>query len=987
MKIDPRLLVITKENLSEHLQRAYQFRQEQKIVDAALIASECLKHFPQDAEINFLNGLLLLDLHKAPDAERFFNTAITLNPQKEDYYLVLGKMLQDQRRYLEARNAFQQCLKINARHFQAWYLLGVLNFTIKNTFEARNAFEKVAEINPDFTGAHYYLGMIYYHQGKNQPAIAAYEKALQAEPKNESILCALGAALLRDKHYQKAIHCFEEALQSAPDYLPALTNLGAAYIECNQLEKAQPYARKAVQLDENNAANWRNLSLAQHYTSLNDPDVIALKKFINSYHLTENDKVNLLFALGKIHDECEHYDEAFAYYSTANALLAKNMLYNPIVLNYTVEQTLQFFNKIKLPKLHLKSTPHPQPLFIVGTSRSGKSLLEQLLSQHPHIHAGDEIGLSDTVFQLSYPYWLKDFTPEKAQRVKDAYVKALLQKTGPVDGYVTDTIPNNMMTLGILALLFPEAKFIHIKRNPLDACVMMFFKYYLYGHPYRADLQQLGAYYQQYEKMMAYWQEKLTQPILEIDYETLVQHPQQTLQKVMKFLDLNKDTVFDVSKISPKEINHWQHYQKNLAPLEQALKVKIVLTDAQEAKRAQLQEWVSTAYSSFRQGNLSQADLIAKSILALDAHAYPVFQIQGMISYEQQQYEQAIDYLKQAIALAPEVPALYIDLSQVLDACGRKQEASQAFDLAQKLQEKIKNKQLVVLTRTQRQSLLDAFLEPPIVLDESEVRLLLQGKIDAQSSLSYLTRSWDHYFKDLSFGSYTATRERAWHFLFKNLAVIDNILHNSDIHLRILDVGCASGYFRRFLEGNIIPRESQSVYYWGLDIRLDKLEEAIKGFDDIESGAPGNLVPSAFLNHDIQFGLPFRDNYFDYVVNFEMLKYLPVAQGKLLLAEIYRVLKPHGQFYLSTMYDSTQPGFMQSVPYEQIEHILQETGFTLLQRRGSQMTFQHLNQYAKERHIPFIKELLAVHPKEMVVAMLAPLYPQCALQVTFHLQK
>jgi SAM-dependent methyltransferase len=225
---------------------------------------------------------------------------------------------------------------------------------------------------------------------------------------------------------------------------------------------------------------------------------------------------------------------------------------------------------------------------------------------------------------------------------------------------------------------------------------------------------------------------------------------------------------------------------------------------------------------------------------------------------------------------------------------------------------------------------------------------------------------------------------RVWHFLFKNIALVDDILKQQKSTIRILDIGCSAGYLRRFLEGNVDPKSKKKIFYWGLDVRQDLVTLAVKGVDDIESGAKGNLVPSLFIAHDVKHGLPFKNNYFDYVVNFEMIKYLPIEQGKKLIAEIYRVLDLSGDLYLSTSYSSNRPGFMKSVPFEQIEKILVENGFKIAQRRGSQASFNRLSSHLKEAHLPMVKDLLTVHPPEMVAAMITPLYPYCADQVTFH---
>lgn len=305
-----------------------------------------------------------------------------------------------------------------------------------------------------------------------------------------------------------------------------------------------------------------------------------------------------------------------------------------------------------------------------------------------------------------------------------------------------------------------------------------------------------------------------------------------------------------------------------------------------------------------------------------------------------------------------------------------------------------KHTNTVKLHQYQRKELLSVFISNPQIIDEFDTRLLVKGKVNENNKTdSYALISWDQYFTDLSMGSFTAGgnnghhhfrwRMRAWHFLFKNISVVDNILKNNKPIIKVLDIGCAKGFFRRFLEGNWQSRDQRHLYYWGLDLRHNQLVKAVRAVDDINSGAKGNLIPSLFVEADTKYGLPFRDNQFDYVISFEMIKYLPIKQGEKLLAEIHRVLAKDGLFYFSTSYHGKKAGYMQNLNFGEIEHLLKKLGFSILERRGSQQIGSNLPPHLKAEHMPLINDLLKVHSLEMVSAMITPLYPKGAYQVTF----
>lgn len=256
--------------------------------------------------------------------------------------------------------------------------------------------------------------------------------------------------------------------------------------------------------------------------------------------------------------------------------------------------------------------------------------------------------------------------------------------------------------------------------------------------------------------------------------------------------------------------------------------------------------------------------------------------------------------------------------------------------------------------------------------------------------------SWDRYFTDLSFGSYTPlvrgerriARSRAWHFALKNMALVDIILRDERQELNVLDVGCASGYLRRFLEGNLPGRERKLVRYWGLDARLESLRSAVFDTKDPESGAAGRLTPSLFVHHDLAFGLPFMDTSFDWVVAFESLKYLDQDTGPRVLKGIRRVCRQGARFILSmpTGFEyerEVHPGRMSALDPNEFTDLLLDTGFAVDSVRGSQSTFEFIDAVIRDDHREAFDLLAAILPQEVVAAFFTPLYPRHSTQLTY----
>jgi len=276
---------------------------------------------------------------------------------------------------------------------------------------------------------------------------------------------------------------------------------------------------------------------------------------------------------------------------------------------------------------------------------------------------------------------------------------------------------------------------------------------------------------------------------------------------------------------------------------------------------------------------------------------------------------------------------------------------------------------------------------------------LLLDEIEENTSSSFAKKSWDRYFRDLSFGSYrpfrnkekNQGRERVWHYLLKNLALVDRLYakENSDKETQILDIGCSSGYLRRFIEGNHNGHSSNNLYYWGIDIRKDMIIDATCDESNIESGASGDFIPSVFAVHDVGKSLPFKSKSFDYVVIFEMIKYLTIKDGKTLISETKRVLKKGGTLVISTptsyeYYKQKRPDHIISLAPNELIEILESNQFGIENVYGSQSLYKYLKDNIKANHKEVFNLLNEYLPNEIITSIFSPLYPEYSTQITLY---
>jgi hypothetical protein len=235
------------------------------------------------------------------------------------------------------------------------------------------------------------------------------------------------------------------------------------------------------------------------------------------------------------------------------------------------------------------------PVFIVGMPRSGTSLVEQILASHPAVHGAGELRLmkhftdalpAELGSTAEFPECLDRLDKAACHRLAEAYLGDL-HRLAPDKARITDKLPLNFHNLGLIATLFPEAQIIHCRRDPRDVCWSCYFQNFR-EIAFACDLQMLGAYYRQYDRLMAYWKDMLPTPILDVCYEELVANLEHVSRQIVAFCGLPWDkacldfhqtqrvvrTSSNIQVRQPlyrKSIGYWKNYEPYLGLLMKSL--------------------------------------------------------------------------------------------------------------------------------------------------------------------------------------------------------------------------------------------------------------------------------------------------------------------------------------------------------------------------------------------------------------------------------
>lgn len=422
---------------------------------------------------------------------------------------------------------------------------------------------------------HKLMGKSYYKLSNNAKAIQHLKVALGYAPTDDNLHYYLGIAYLAVMQYHLAKQCFENALDGDPKEQRYYINLGATLRRLNQPERAAQCYRHLLKYHPTSTKGYRNLSLCVTYESSDHPDRFAIQKLLKKQKLSAEEKAQCYFALGKIYRDSHDLNAAMDCYANANYYKSKNQSFDPKGYSHRINTIIKAFPKERFSGIDslTREITHPAPIFILGIPRSGKTLIESLICLSPSVMPLDEFGKLDKIVRqlcknnhIQDPFQMTEtlLTPQNLSLCASQYNKQVTMCGASRLQTVTDTTPCNFRYLGFITFLFPNAKIIHVIRNPFEQFLQIYFKYFSSGNYWAYTVEHIVHYYVTYRQLMRHWQQVCPNPILEIEYESLLCNPVKTIKQVFSQLSTElpsptKQQAF-IDTLHKGEIQLWDQY-------------------------------------------------------------------------------------------------------------------------------------------------------------------------------------------------------------------------------------------------------------------------------------------------------------------------------------------------------------------------------------------------------------------------------------------
>jgi len=468
--------------------------------------------------------------------------------------------------------------------------------------------------------------------GENARALSVYQRFLRSipnHPSRHSIAMRSGQLMLLLARYDDAIKHFKRMAERDGTDTQALYNLAQSLAFANRLEDAAEAAERLLRadpthvegiarranllsylgradeasavIDESERQGVRHhtveLALAGLAPKLGrmEESVKRMRAILDEGGLERGPHADLLFKIGYLLDKLGRYDDAWNAVSEANALIESP--WNAGSFRRSIDRLIEIQGADAIRALPEPMDPASDAVFVLGSPRSGTTLLEQIISAHPDgATAGELPTLKDAVLALTgSPGGVAD-DPSRLRKVdvvkaSSAYLGDLRARTGKAKRRV-DKSPGNWQFLGTGSRLTPEAHVIYSVRDPRDTAISCYFRHFVSGHQFTTSMDRLGHYLAAERRLMRHWEQALREgsPRLKMTravYEEVVASPEREARRLIEFIGLpwndaclrfhEKKKIVNTLSVDQAgqgvyagSTERWRRYERYLAPFLEA---------------------------------------------------------------------------------------------------------------------------------------------------------------------------------------------------------------------------------------------------------------------------------------------------------------------------------------------------------------------------------------------------------------------------------
>ncbi len=480
-------------------------------------------------------------------------------PKEYIFYNALGMALINSGRFKESLEVFNDAIKLDEKNIYVLNNLGLAHGYLANYKQSEEYYNRALEIKPDFLNSLINLAYLKEVLNLNNESIKILKTALNYYP-NDYFL-----------HY----------------------TIATVYQFLGDFKNSHLHYNKSLSLNPKQMEIYRLMSMTKKFKE-DDKDFDFLKKMINDKNLDETSKMHLYFALGKAFDDVKDFDNSFLNYKKGNDIKDKLLKFK---LKPDETRLINIKNSFvtKFNNLSLQNKIDKNLIFIVGMTRSGTTLIEQVLSAHDDVTAAGElpflVDAIDKEFKKKENVLdLNEVSEKNLVNIQNYYL-GRIKEYNFSEKFIIDKAPLNFKWVGFIKKVFPNSYIINCNRDPMDICWSNYKQYYSSNNlGFAYNLKNIANFYNLYEEFMKFWQSILDEEgLLSIKYEIFTENFEEEVKKLLKFCNLewnekciefykNKSSVSTASLAQVRQpiyktsVAAWENYSSYLEDLKNTLK-------------------------------------------------------------------------------------------------------------------------------------------------------------------------------------------------------------------------------------------------------------------------------------------------------------------------------------------------------------------------------------------------------------------------------
>lgn len=392
--------------------------------------------------------------------------------------------------------------------------------------------------------------------------------------------------------YEKAWPLFERACLLQPEADSIRFNMANCAVYLGKIDDARSIFQKLLTKKPSHQRN--HYELAQLCRAQDDLHVKQMLEVLRNADPDPRRNIFLYYALGKELEDLGRWAESFEYYEKGGNAARSTMDYDVSTDVAVIDSIIETCTSEWLSDHPVMTPSRNTPIFVVGLPRTGTTLTDRILSCHSQVQSIGETQVLQMVFGAQGRNAIGGDHAERvawtlrharASTVAADYLGAVAYRLDKSPFFI-DKLPENVLYLGLIAKAWPEARIVHLRRHPMDACFAMYKQSYF---RFAYTLDDLAAYYLAYDRLSRHWRHVLCDRMVELQYESLVSEPGVEIPRLFGRLDIPFETAcldFDKStapvatasaaqvreKTHTRSIGKWRHFEASLEPLIRALR-------------------------------------------------------------------------------------------------------------------------------------------------------------------------------------------------------------------------------------------------------------------------------------------------------------------------------------------------------------------------------------------------------------------------------